>query len=56
MKFIKSRDRNQLEFYYLEEAIVSENEVRLIDLFVSSLPLKEFGFKTDISINSRTGE
>ena len=47
MKFIKGKDRNQMEFYCLEEAIGSDNEVRLIDLFVGSLDLKEFGFSSD---------
>jgi len=36
-----------MEFYCLEEAIGSDNEVRLIDLFVGSLDLKEFGFSSD---------
>jgi len=29
----------------LEELIEQDNEVRLIDLFVNSLPLSEYGFK-----------
>lgn len=53
MKFIKGKDRNQLEFYCIEEAIELDNEVRLIDLFVSSLSLADFGFKTDFIENGR---
>lgn len=53
MKFIKGKDRNQLEFYCLEEAIGPENEVRLIDLFVGSLDPADFGFKTEFVDNGR---
>ncbi|MCZ2249318.1 MAG: IS1182 family transposase [Bacteroidia bacterium] len=44
MKYIIGKNRNQVEFYSLEELIEQDNEVRLIDLFVDSLPLGEFGF------------
>lgn len=53
MKFIKGKDRNQLEFYCLEEAIDPENEVRLVDLFVGSLNPADFGFKTEFVDNGR---
>jgi len=31
----------------LEEAIETDNEVRLTDAFVGALPLGDFGFKVD---------
>ena len=33
-----------MEFFCLEELIEQDNEVRLIDLFIDSLPLSEYGF------------
>lgn len=45
MKYIIGKDRNQVEFLSLEDQVEQENEVRLIDLFVNSLNLSEFGFK-----------
>jgi transposase len=53
MKFIKGKDRGQLEFYCLEDLIGSDNEVRLIDLFVGSLDLATYGFKTQFVENGR---
>jgi transposase len=53
MKFIKGKDRNQMEFYCLEEAIDFNNEVRLIDLFAASLDLADYGFKTTFIDNGR---
>jgi hypothetical protein len=53
MKFIKGKNRNQLEFYCLEEAIEPNNEVRLIDLFAASLNLADYGFKTEFIENGR---
>src|SRR5690625_4759239 len=44
MKYIIGKDRNQFEMFCLEERIPQENEVRLINLFVDSLPLEEYGF------------
>ena len=44
MKYIIGKDRNQVEFYNLEQLIGHYNEVRLIDLFIDSLPLFEYGF------------
>ena len=44
MKYIKGKNRNQIEFYSLEMLIEQNNEVRLIDLFVDGLPLAEYGF------------
>ncbi|MCO5259760.1 MAG: transposase [Crocinitomicaceae bacterium] len=45
MKYIVGKNRSQMEFYSLEELISQDNEVRLIDLFVDSLPLSNFGFE-----------
>ena len=53
MKYIKGKDRNQLEFYSLEQAIAQDNDARLIDLFVGSLSLEAFGFRTDFIENGR---
>jgi transposase len=53
MKFIQGKDRNQTEFFCLNEAVSQDNEVRLIDLFVASLTLADFGFKTDFIDNGR---
>ena len=44
MKFITGKDRNQTEFFCLEQAIAQDNEERLIDLFVASINLADFGF------------
>lgn len=55
MKFIIGKDRSQIPLFVssLDEAIDEDNEVRLIDLFVSSISLSEFGFKTDFIENGR---
>jgi len=55
MKFIIGQDRNQLPLFALsmDQAIAQDNEVRLIDLFVDSLKLAEFGFKVDFIENGR---
>lgn len=47
MKYIAGTPRNQTEIFCLEEVIEANSEVRLIDVFVDSLSLSEFGFKTD---------
>jgi len=55
MKFIQGQDRNQTTLFpvSLEQAIDPDNEVRIIDLFVESLPLKDYGFKVDYQENGR---
>jgi transposase len=53
MKFIKGENRNQMQFFCLEQYINQSNEVRLIDLFVGSLNLLEYGFKTEFVENGR---
>ncbi len=39
----------------LDDVISKDNEVRVIDAFVDSLPLSEFGFKSDFVENGRPG-
>ena len=53
MKYITGNNRHQMQFFSLEEYIHQDNEVRLIDLFVDSLNLQEFGFDLDFSHNGR---
>ena len=55
MKFIQGKDRSQTALFpvSLEQSVDRDNEVRLIDLFVSSLQLEDFGFKTHFPENGR---
>jgi transposase len=55
MKFIKGKDRRQTHLFpiSLEQSIDPDNEVRLIDLFVESLPIEQYGFKTGFVENGR---
>lgn len=53
MKFITGKDRNQTEFFCLDQAVSQDNEVRLIDLFVSAIKLSDFGFKMAFIENGR---
>jgi len=55
MKFINITTRNQLPFFALSinDAIAQDNEIRLIDLFVNSLKLADFGFTFDFVVNGR---
>lgn len=55
MKFIQKQDRRQAALFpiSLEESIGSDNEVRLIDLFVSSLDLEVLGFVIERGENGR---
>lgn len=55
MKFLQGKDRSQVEIYAqsLDETIGAENEVRVIDAFVSSLPFAELGFRMDYVDNGR---
>ena len=57
MKFIAGTDRSQINLFpvSLDQSIEHDNEVRLIDLFVNSLPLDEYGFKVDFGENGRPG-
>lgn len=53
MKFIAGKDRNQTEFFCLEQTISQDNEVRLIDLFVAAINMKDYGFDMDFIDNGR---
>ena len=55
MKFIQGQDRTQTKLFpvSLDATIEPENEVRVIDLFVDHLYLKEFGFRVDFPENGR---
>lgn len=53
MKFIQGKDRNQTEFFCLEQAVSQDNEVRLIELFVGAIKLSDYGFKIDFIENGR---
>jgi len=52
-KFITGKDRDQLEFFSLNQVISEGNEVRLIDLFVDVTNLQDFGFKIAFIENGR---
>jgi transposase len=55
MKFIQGYNRQQTHLFpvSLEASIDADNEVRIIDLFVDSLDIQQFGFKMDFIDNGR---
>ena len=55
MKFIQGHNRTQINLFpvSLDQSIDPDNEVRLIDLFVDSLSVKDYGFRTDFPENGR---
>jgi len=55
MKYITGQNRTQTFIFpvSLDQAISADNEVRAIDVFVDSLPLKEYGFRLDFGENGR---
>jgi len=55
MKYITGQDRDQTSLFpvSLNNAIEADNEVRLIDVFVDSLKLKDLGFVMDFVDNGR---
>ncbi|WP_304063789.1 transposase [Pedobacter glucosidilyticus] len=53
MKFTTGKDRNQTEIFCLEQAVGQDNEVRLIDLFVSSIKMADYGFDMNFIDNGR---
>jgi transposase len=55
MKFIQGLNRTQINLFpiSLDQSIDPDNEVRMIDLFVDSLSLKDFGFRSDFLENGR---
>lgn len=53
LKFILEKNSNQIEIICLNLLISNNKEERLIDLFVNSLQLSVFGFKTVFIDNGR---
>jgi transposase len=55
MKFIQGQNRTQINLFpvSLDESIDPDNEVRIIDLFVDSLSIKDYGFRMDFVENGR---
>ena len=55
MKFIQGHNRNQINLFpvSLDQSIDPDNEVRIIDLFVENLSIKDYGFRTDFIENGR---
>ena len=55
MKFIKGQDRTQTHLFpvSVDQSIDQDNEVRLIDFFVDSLSLSDYGFKSVFIENGR---
>jgi len=55
MKFIQGHNRNQIHLFpvSLDQSIDPENEVRIIDLFVENLSIKDYGFRMDFQENGR---
>lgn len=55
MMFIQGTDRSQTHLFpiSIEESIAKDNEVRIIDLFVSGFDLAKKGFDTQFVDNGR---
>ena len=55
MKYIQGQNRSQTSLFpvTLADAISADNEVRLIDVFVDSLALENYGFQIDHGENGR---
>jgi len=55
MKFIQGLNRNQINLFpvSLDQSIDPDNEVRIIDLFVENLSIKDYGFRTVFPENGR---
>jgi len=55
MKFIQGHNRTQINLFpvSLDQSIDPDNEVRIIDLFVDSLSIKDYGFRMDFIENGR---
>jgi len=55
MKFIQGHNRTQINLFpvSLDQSIDPDNEVRMIDLFVDSLSIKDYGFRMDFVENGR---
>ena len=57
MKYIQGVDRNQTAIFptTMEMAIEEDNEVRFIDIFIESLPLKKMGF-ADVEVQTQASK
>jgi transposase len=55
MKFIQGQSRDQINLFpvSLDRSIDPDNGVRIIDLFVDSLSIKDYGFRMDFIENGR---
>jgi transposase len=55
MKFIQGQSRDQINLFpvSLDRSIDPDNEVRIVDLFVESLTIKDYGFRIDFTENGR---
>ena len=55
MKFIQGHNRTQINLFpvSLDQSIDPDNEFRIIDLFVDSLSIKDYGFRMDYIENGR---
>ncbi len=55
MKFIQGHNRTQINLFpvSLDQSIDHDSEVRIIDLFVESLSIKNYGFRIDFPENGR---
>ena len=55
MIFIQGQNRNQAQLFpvSLDQSIKPDKEMRMIDLFVDSLYIKDLGFRTDFTENGR---
>jgi transposase len=55
MKFIQGHNRTQINLFpvSLDQSIDPDNESRIIDLFVDSLSIKDYGFRMDFVENGR---
>jgi transposase len=55
MRFIQGNNRTQINLFpvSIDQSIDPRNEVRIIDLFVESLSLKDYGFRIDFPENGR---
>ena len=53
MRYIQGQNRDQIYLFpvSLDDAVDAENEVRLINAFVDSLKIEEFGFRIDYQEN-----
>ena len=53
MDFIQGFHRNQLQMMSFDEFVTEDSWVRIVDLFVESLPINELGFKQELAKEER---